>query len=222
MSYRHAIATCALRWATARGQILSSLVHLKYIAPSEVIPALRNLILKITSEAATKLQTQAELVRTHQWPMIAQALEWELREDRSHLLKLLSFLPNCQALRDLEKELQSSLRAQRARALELLETLVPAEFKALVPLFLDDLTLEQQAQRIASVFNPPSLSHEQRLIALADDPIQHLLRWTKTCALHEIGRSRIAAGQGAARGNLTSTEPILQQTAEWTVQQLCL
>jgi HEAT repeat protein len=202
-----------------RRQVLKALTHLHYVAPEDFQNRLKRLVRDQVTATSLHLLTLAELSRAAKWPLLCQALAGEMQEDGEQLLMLLAFFPGAQALRRLQKELRSPSRTQRARAIELLENLIPPEIKCQVLPFLDDLTLDQQAERVAAVFPTSPSSHEERLVTLAQTTTGQILRWTKACALYELGRGKIQTGLAALQQCLSEEEPLLRQTATWAAQQ---
>ncbi|SDT91479.1 TLC ATP/ADP transporter [Verrucomicrobium sp. GAS474] len=172
---------------------------------------------RLTEEAgeAAGFDHLARLLAAH--PPLREALEREAREARLQILRLLSLFPGGRELRALETVLVGerarpgaaspspalSLAAsrRRAKALELLDTLLPAEAKGVVlPLF------DPAPASPTNKGDPAAL-----LLDLIAAPRSEILPWTRACALYALGGSAHAQPRA---GTLKSALPALRASVE--------
>ncbi len=152
------------------------------------------------------------------FPAVRGALDGEVREGRLHVLRLLSLFPGGRELCGLETVLVrhpgSVLPLHRARAVELLDTLLPVAQKEDVLALFDRMTEAEAEEKEAP--RPLPL-----LLDLVKAPRSRILPWTRACALYEIGLSGLGLSSDdvdhlrkMAEGG--AEEPFVEETARWT------
>lgn len=129
--------------------------------------------------------------------LLIDALEIELRHARNRTLELLSFLYDAPALLKARYALMAlddgaQDAAQRAHAIELIDTRLPANDKANVLALIEPLPAEQRLMQLGKSFPQTRQSAAQRAQTLADVPAgDGVHAWTRLCAQNVIHTNAI-------------------------------
>jgi CRP-like cAMP-binding protein len=199
-----------------RTETLRALSANSYRASGEAAESVQR---EIRTEAERVTQTLAALVEIEDmlsFDLLAGALTAQIRLSQTRLLLWLSFLYDAEAIRRVEGALTSTA-TRRAYALESLDLLLPQALKSIVLPILDDLPPPERLRRLSGVFPQPQLSPEQRLPMLIHEAES---TWLRACALHTVGCLALTACLPAVRASLDALEPLIRETASWTLARL--
>ncbi|MCB0015642.1 MAG: cyclic nucleotide-binding domain-containing protein, partial [Anaerolineales bacterium] len=111
---------------------------------------------------------------------------------------------------------------QRAYALEVLDVQLPAAYKTLLRPWLDDLSPAERLQPLNGAADnpPPRLARSERLAEIMTGPDEWLSPWAKVCALHAAGQLGAVELSQVVITTLDGPQPLLRQTAAWTLARL--
>jgi HEAT repeat protein len=153
-------------------------------------------------------------------PLLPRALAAEIAAAQERVLFALSMLADAQALDQARVALASASAEQRAYAIEIVDTQVPQELKALVIPLMSDLPPASKLQRLAALLPQRALDRDTLLTEIAATANGQLSVWTRACALQAIGELRLAelAHVVAAAGR--APEPLLRETAQWAASRI--
>ncbi|MFZ6031338.1 MAG: HEAT repeat domain-containing protein [Chloroflexota bacterium] len=202
-----------------RTEVLQQLFHLGYRADAEDAPTLRRQIYAEAERAAWLLASWQD---TGDGPgaMLRSAYLNCLAQLRLRLLNLLSFLYDLQTIRRIRYNLIFGSPAERAVALEVIETLVGREVGAYVLPVLDDLPAELALARLGAAFSQKRLRRNKRLGELLAQAGHALTPWAGACALYTVGKERLQDLSQPARACLDSPDALLREMAAWALYQL--
>jgi hypothetical protein len=156
--------------------------------------------------------------REKQAPTLLQAaLESELERCLDRAFNLLSFLPGGKPLLRARENLRLTSPEKRAYALEVIDVSIPNELKSALFPFLDELN---PAERLANIFPQPDRDLEQVLGEILTAMDGQLAEWTKVNALFTIRETSQAELAALVKASLTAPEPVLRETAIWTLAKL--
>ena len=143
---------------------------------------------------------------------------------RGRALLLLSFIYDARAVLPARDALGKPGSVRSAMALETIDALLPVPIKPLVLPLLEDISHAGRLERWRSAgLHAPDLTHEDVLRALiqADDSLGHTA-WTRMCALHVIGLSRVQGCRQAVelQSDARATSVPLDRMRRWSLAQL--
>jgi CRP/FNR family cyclic AMP-dependent transcriptional regulator len=146
---------------------------------------------------------------------------------------LLSFIYNPRAVKRVQETLgigmspngagsSTSAEAgqQKAYALETIDVLLPSNQKAMVLSLVEGVPPDELLQRLKSHFSQESKSCEARLLEIITGHNTWLTAWTKAAALYTVARLPAPTLSAEVVAGLDSEEPIIRETAIWTLFQL--
>jgi ATP/ADP translocase/HEAT repeat protein len=200
-----------------RAQVLRALSRCGYLVSSTEVEPIKGQIRSELSQAAWALGA-LNVSREQQAPTLLQAaLESELERCLDRAFNLLSFLPGGKPLLKARENLRLSSPEKRAYALEVIDVSIPNELKSALFPFLDELT---PAERLANIFPQPDRDLEQVLGEILTAMDGQLAAWTKVTALFTIRETSQAELAVLVKASLTEPEPVLRETAIWTLAKL--
>jgi len=128
-------------------------------------------------------------------PLVAGALERELRENRRRIFLLLSFVFDPVAILRAREPLADVAKDKRAYALEILDVTLPRDTKDLVLPLCEELPVAERCRRLAGHFDFAPRPREERLRELVGRPDAWLTPWARACAVYSAGACASAASR---------------------------
>jgi HEAT repeat protein len=205
-----------------RCQILESLVNCGYRAPeSERAHVLEHIRTEV-ADAAWSREALMAVADSSLW--LATALFAEVDRNVECVLRLLSFVCAREPILHAALQLKKGNRESQARAIEVLDNLIPAEIKGLVlPMFEDQdmtATINAKKKKLPAGVVPDNV--RATIKAALDRSDEWSSSWTKACALHAVGSTRLLELKQEALRLLEAPSPIVRETALWALAQLDL
>jgi AAA family ATP:ADP antiporter len=158
--------------------------------------------------------------------ILSESLAAELKEIRSRILLLLSFMYDAGPILRAWDTLNLSYASteEQAHAVEVIDVLIPSKLKSRMLPLLDKMSFDEKLRKL-SRYNPQeSLGCAGRLGEILGTTAQPYDRWIKANALYTIARLNISdAGvveQITAITGDAKADPFLMETAHWTLTQL--
>jgi ATP:ADP antiporter, AAA family len=145
------------------------------------------------------------------------ALLHERQRCRDMVFYLLSFLHPANPILGAKASLASADAERQAYAIEVLDNVLAADAKALVLPLMEELPAEERLRRLGPRFPQDRWPLHERLAALAERPLAELSSWCKACAIDAIARVDAAELRPAVVAGLESTDPLVRETAVWTL-----
>ncbi len=202
-----------------RGHILEALSAAGYRAadPAPIRAQIRAEVAQTAWTAATLVDLgTGEVVA----PLVA-ALESALAEARNRLCLWLSFLYDAPAILRAREALAHGPAAQRAYALEVLDTQLPADLKGLVLPVAEDLPPAERQAKLAAIFPQARQTRAARLQALIAGPeAAWFPAWTRACALFAAGSLPAPECADAVRAAADEAELWVREAAGWALARL--
>lgn len=200
----------------ARGQVLRALERLEYRPAPE---ARARLLRQLQAEVALGAGTLAALEDCAGAGLLADALQADLAATRERVLSLLGLLSDAQAIARARAPLLRGSAEQRAYALEVIETQVDAELRALALPLLGDGPPDKWLRQLAAATPQRRIGMVARLAELIANADGQHPGWVRACAIYSaamIGAPELAE---AIRPLAASADPLLRETAQWALGQ---
>jgi ATP:ADP antiporter, AAA family len=153
--------------------------------------------------------------------LFTRALKIELNYIKKRLLFLLGFLHQSREILQLWNSLQLRNREKSANALEILDVLASKDLTAVVMPLLEDFPVAQQLKILNSRYPTKRLNLDEylyRTITGAGGPT--VLPWTMAVAAYLVQQVKIPTLLEALKKAEQNTNPLVAETATWTLQNL--
>ncbi len=221
-----------------RTAVLTALRSCNYQAPAAISATITN---QIDEEIAYAAWLAAALVELKPGStaageaipptaLIHAALLGQLVRVRIRLICLLSFLQNSTTLTRVGAILKIDQRRQwtptthaerqrRAYALETLEMLLPAEQKRLILAIVDGRPAHELLRTLSREYPQARKSPAARLREVINDAYGWSGNWVKATAIDAAARLPAPALQKVVRTNLNAADPLVRETAAWTLER---
>jgi hypothetical protein len=151
---------------------------------------------------------------------IAKSLQWEIQNDVEHIYMLLAMLYDTRSIQLVKENIDSGTTEGIAFAVELLDVFLSDQLKQRVIPILDELT---DAERIAKldVFYPRvRLDSKLVLKFIINRDFSQSNRWTKACALYQIGKLKIADFKLDLIAQMFNPDRLIREVAAWALYEI--
>jgi len=169
------------------------------------------------TQAAWFLAAAADIGDDAPAELLAAALDHQLHQAQERVFLLLALVYDGPTMLQARDALLDRSGAQRAYALEVVDTQLAPELKAYVLPLLDNLSPEQRLRRLGGSFPQPGLSRERRLQMLIAGRETREEPWIRACAMYTVGRLSLTSCKEAVAAALDAPEPLVRDTAQWTL-----
>ena len=203
-----------------RHRIYLSLASLHYQADPDDRYIFVNKLEEEVRTIAWLLASMNDLYEVPQYARVHEALGSELDVRRDKMLLLISFLYPSIVMLDTRANLDSKVSELRVFALEVLDNVLTADIKSIVIPVLEDLPVIDRLRALTPRYPQASLSPVHRFDNVIEHHFDSAFYWTRASLAHQIGIDRNQAHLGAIESALDDPEPIVRETALWTLAQL--
>ena len=203
-----------------RFSILNALTTCRYHADGDEAQIVRELLKNETLDATWICAGSVCLGKEESTSLLTRALELELTRARERILLLLSFLYSPQTILRCKIYLSDKSAEKRAYALEVIDNLIPMRTREMVFPLLEDLTIEERRNRLTAQNPVHDRSKDEWIRQVAAGASGRVLPWTRCCALYSMGCSPRLAYEDIAVSALSSSIPLVRETAVWTLGKL--
>jgi CRP-like cAMP-binding protein/HEAT repeat protein len=204
-----------------RTHTLRALNFQRYRAEADGFTAVVDQIHAETSRAAELLAILRDIGHSEEIQLINHALLENLDRSRERIFLLLALLFDRRAVLGARDNLNLPSPEKRAYAMEVLDVLIPGEIKRETFLFLTDSKVPGRAsEQLLALFPQNEASLPQRLVEVIASPPGRFSSWTQACALYSAGSMKTSVLSPIAIRALNSPNPLLRETAIWTLHRL--
>jgi HEAT repeat protein len=152
--------------------------------------------------------------------LLIETLEQALVESRERVFTLLGFLYDRQVIARVRRALLQQNSQQRTYALEVAESLMPTDLKAVVLPLIDMYHPTDRTTRLATVIPPATMTRAARFDAIICQRDVPQAIWTRICALYAVGRLDIVECADAVKFAQESDNNLIRETATWARNRL--
>jgi HEAT repeat protein len=203
-----------------RDQVLRALSRCGYVASSVDSDQVTKQIRSELSQAAWELGIHNAFRENQTNTLLKTALVSEIERSVERTFFLLSFIAGGKAILRAHENLRFGSPEKRAYALEVLDVSIPSNLKDELFPFVEELSDDQRLERLAGVYPQPNRNQEQSLRELLSAPAGYLMAWTKATALSTLRETSQIDLADSVEAILAAPEPILRETAIWTLASL--
>jgi HEAT repeat protein len=201
-------------------QLLVSLGECGFKADASQITRINYAIESDIANIAWNLNTLVTFARTEENPRLIQALVEENQHDIDHIYMLMAMLYDTRSIQLVKENIESGTSEGITYAIELLDVFLSDQLKVKIIPILDDLSNEEKLNRLEIFFPAINLDHKLALKFLINRDFTQSNRWTKVCALEEIGNKRIAEFKLDLIAHLFNPDQMIREMAGWALYKI--
>ena len=201
-------------------QVLLSLGECGFKAGISQITRIKYAIENDIADIAWNLNAIQEIVEEPENNQVKNSLEEEDKHDIEHIYMLLAMLYDTRSIQLVKENIESGTSEGTTYAVELLDVFLSEQLKVKVIPVLDDLTSIEKINRL-EIFHPRiKLDSKLVLKFLINRDFTQSNRWTKACALEQIGRFKISDFKLDLIAQLFNPDRLLREMAGWALYQI--
>jgi ATP/ADP translocase len=196
-----------------REQVFTALSRLEYSAVSSEISHIK---LVIEEEIALMVWIMAAIVdlgEVEEAALLRNSLEYELKIKKDYIFTLLTIIYDSSTLKLVRQNLQTGTLQAKSFALEIIDLLVSEDIKdSLLPL-LEDTPPEECVNIFKDRYPQERLNYLDRLADIIHKDFSRINRWTKACAMAELGKFNAEKTMTVLTAFIDHADPLLKDTA---------
>ena len=201
-------------------QVLLSLGECGFKAGISQITRIKYAIENDVEDIAWNLNAMLELGSESAKSQIWNALEEEDRYDIDHIYMLLAMLYDTRSIQLVKENIESGTSEGTTYAVELLDVFLSEQLKVKVIPVLDDITNAEKINRLEVFYPRVKLDHKLVLKFLVNRDFSQSNRWTKACAIEQIGRQRISDFKLDLIAHMFNPDRLIREMSAWALHQI--
>ncbi len=206
--------------AGTRLQILEALSACGYHASARDAASVWQRVRREVAEAAASLAALGDIGSDYDTALLSGAIALQVEGARDRAVILLSFVLPAQPILSARAALKLGAGTLRSYAVEVIDSLLPSEWKRRVLPLLEGVPPEVQLRRLAAEFPQERMSREKRVIEIIAGLGTGRDAWTRACALHVAGCSGQLSAAPAITASCGAPDPVVRETARFALAQL--
>jgi ATP:ADP antiporter, AAA family len=187
---------------------ISQLTHIKYAIENDI------------ADIAWNLNAIQALGGEGYQSRILLALEEENTNDVEHIYMLLAMLYDTHSIQLVKENIESGTSEGTSYAVEMLDVFLSEQLKVKVIPVLDELTLAEKINRLEVFFPSTKIDGKLTLKFLINRDFTQSNRWTKSCAMAQIGTQKITDFKLDLIAHLFNPDLLLSEMAGWALYQI--
>ncbi len=196
-------------------QVLESLSETGFKASLTQITRIKFAIEGNISDIAWNIAAYTEVPDNRSYRQLKQAIKEENTHDIWHIYTLLSMLYDAKSIYLIKQNLESGTNEGITYAIELLDVLLAEDLKMKIIPILDEISDLEKIRKLQVYYPRTKLSTQLTLKFLINRDFTQSNRWTKACALYQIGRLKIADFKYDLIANLFNPDQMVREMAAW-------
>ncbi len=200
-----------------RNRIMAALVQCRYRATGGEALAMKNRLRNEVNDATWTLSAIVDFGDYAPARELVRALHSEVESNRCSILLMLAMIYPRDSILSAQADIAGGHRDKRARAIEMLDSLMTQDIKELVIPLLEDISTAQRHSRLVAHFEQHRMSPHERLKEILARSQQWTSVWTKSCALFAVGKVGTMEFYDAVISSLAESEPVVRETAIWAL-----
>ena len=201
-------------------QILDSLSQTGFKANLTQITRIKYAIENNISDISWNISAYLEIPDNNNTRQLRSALKEENTHDIRHIYTLLSMLYDSKSIYLIKQNIESGTSEGLTYAIELLDVLLAEDLKQKIIPILDDISDSEKVSKLEIYYPRAKLSTQLTLKFLINRDFTQSNRWTKACAVYQIGRLKIAEFKYDLIANLFNPDMMVKQMAAWGIYNI--
>lgn len=196
-------------------QVLESLSETGFKASLTQITRIKYAIESNIGDIAWNLAAYLEVPDNKNTHILRLALQEENAHDIRHIYTLLSMLYDAKSIHLIKQNLESGTSEGVTYAIELLDVLLAEDLKQRIMPILDDISEYEKVKKLQVFYPRARMSTQLVLKFLINRDFTQSNRWTKACAIYQIGRLKIIDFKYDLIANLFNPDKMVREMAAW-------
>jgi AAA family ATP:ADP antiporter len=196
-------------------QILEALSQTGFKANISQITRIKYAIENNISDISWNIAAYLEIPDNKNTRQLRLALKEENAHDIRHIYTLLSMLYDSKSIHLIKQNIESRTSEGITYAIEMLDVLLAEDLKQKIIPILDDISDTEKINKLQVFYPRAKLSTQLSLKFLINRDFSQSNRWTKSCAIYQIGRLKIAEFKYDLIANLFNPDMMVKQMAAW-------
>jgi ATP:ADP antiporter, AAA family len=201
-------------------QVLLSLGESGFKAGISQITRIKYAIENDIADIAWNLNAMESIGNDPETLRIWKALEEEDRNDIDHIYMLLAMLYDTRSIQLVKESIESGTSEGTSYAVELLDVFLSEQLKVKVIPVLDDLTNNEKINRLEIFYPKLKLDRKLAIKFLLNRDFTQINRWTKACAIEQIGLQRIGDFKLDLIAQLFNPDRLIREMAAWALFEI--
>jgi len=201
-------------------QVLESLSEAGFKASLSQMTRVKYSIESNIGDISWNLGAYLEVPDNRHMKQLRLALEEENDHDITHIYTLLSMLYDPKSIQLIKKNLDSGTSEGITYAIELLDVLLSEDLKQKIIPILDEISVGEKIKKLQAFYPRIHLTPQLVLKFLINRDFTQSNRWTKACAIFQIGRLKVKEFKYDLIANLFNPDKMVQEMAAWGLFQL--
>ena len=201
-------------------QVLESLSETGFKAEMSRITRIKFAIEGNISDIAWNIAAYLEVPDNKFTRQLKTALKEENDHDIKYIYTLLSMLYDAKSIYLIKQNIESATSEGVTYAIELLDVLLSEDLKQKIIPILDDIPNTERVRKLQVFYPRAKLSTQLVLKFLINRDFTQSNRWTKSCALYQIGRLKIRDFKFDLIANMFNPDMLVKQMAAWGLYNL--
>ncbi len=201
-------------------QVLLSMGECGFKAGISQITRIKYAIENDIADIAWNLNAMEEIGGEDNLSRVRVALDEEDRNDIDHVYMLLAMLYDTRSIQLVKENIESGTSEGTSYAVELLDVFLSEQLKVKVIPVLDDLSSSEKISRLEIFYPRVKLDDKLALKFLVNRDFTQSNRWTKACALEQIGIQKIADFKLDLIAQLFNPDRLIREMAGWALYQV--
>ena len=201
-------------------QILLSLGEAGFKAGVSQITRIKFAIESDIADVSWNLNAIYEIENSDSAEELKKALRFEIKNDIQHLYRLLAMLYDTKSIQLVKENIESGTTEGTTYAVELLDIFLSDQLKQRVIPVLDDLSDAERISRLEVLYPRIKLDDKLALKFIINRDFTQANRWTKACALNNIGVLRLREFTLDLIAHLFNPDFLIKEVAAWALYQI--
>ncbi|MBF0286690.1 MAG: HEAT repeat domain-containing protein [SAR324 cluster bacterium] len=205
-----------------RHPILLALKACEYQCSAGEAVFLKNMVFAEVKDAAWAIAASIDIGASEYGNLLQDALMREVRQNRERIFLLLSFIYGSQRIAQAWQSIKSEASEKKAYALELIDNIIPQEFKLVIFPVIEDISLEERMKLLNTKYPQKLMGVNARLKEIVARSDQWTTSWAKCCAVYMMGKLGFSEFYGSIVSiiNNPAEPPLLLEHAIWALGQI--
>jgi ATP:ADP antiporter, AAA family len=201
-------------------QVLVSLGECGFKAGTSQITRIKYAIESDIADIAWNLNAMEVISSNQENERLNVALIQEDLHDIDHIYMLLAMLYDTRSIQLVKENIESGTSEGVTYAIELLDVFLSEQLKVKIIPVLDDISNAEKVNRLEIFFPRMKLDEKLALKFLINRDFTQSNRWTKVCALEEIGKRKIVDFKLDLIAHLFNPDRLIREMAGWALYQI--
>lgn len=171
-------------------------------------------------DVAWNLAASTEVSEVGGGDLLVDALREENHHDMEHIYMLMGMLYDARSIQLVKENMESGTTEGVTFAIELLDVFLSEDLKQKIIPLLDDISDGEKARKL-EMFHPRArLNSKEVLKFLINRDYNQTNRWSKACAIYQIGHHKLEQYSLDVIANLFNPDQLVLEVSAWALYQI--